>query len=348
MLQNDGNHKLFPGTHQYNRFLKIYHQVLNSHADEILALGVDPKDLGSHSTQKGSATHVSSGTTVSPPMSAICLRAGWSMGSVKDRYIHHESAGDQFVGQTVTGLSCLSTDFACSPCYFDFSETEDEELLRQHMDEQICWNVIGGRSMTPKVRFMTIHFLACICYHYEYLQANLHCKNRLLSTPIFSLCPENLRKLAVVKYPWNKTRFTPFLTGVPPHILILSDMRRFEAKLDSLSNDVIKKMKEELNRRDIGGGMHHALIIQEDIRGLREELNRLRMETRARNGEVESGSRSNITATSQSTMTSKYHSYDGYFNVLPKMYKIPSLTFASFILSFSLESQRMECHPFEL
>ena len=174
MLQNDGNHKLFPGTHQYNRFLKIYHQVLNSHADEILALGVDPKDLGSHSTRKGSATHVSSGTTVSPPMSAICLRAGWSMGSVKDRYIHHVNAGDQFVGRTVTGLSCLSTDFACSPCYFDFSETEDEELLRRQLDEHICGNVIGGRSMTPKVRFMTIHFLACICYHYEYLQANLH------------------------------------------------------------------------------------------------------------------------------------------------------------------------------
>ena len=97
---------------------------------EILALGVDPKDLGSHSTRKGSATLVSSGCIVSPPHSSLCLRAGWSMGSVKDRYIHHKSAGDQFVGRTVTGLSCLLTEFACSPCYFDFTETEDADGMQ--------------------------------------------------------------------------------------------------------------------------------------------------------------------------------------------------------------------------
>jgi len=74
---------------------------------------------------------------------------------VKDGYIHHESAGDQFVGQTVTGLSCLSiefaclpcyfdltdtlscllTEFACLPCYFDFNDTEDEGGMHQELDD---------------------------------------------------------------------------------------------------------------------------------------------------------------------------------------------------------------------
>ena len=57
---------------------------------------------------------------------------------MKDRYIHHESAGYQFVGRTVCGLSCLSKEFACSPCYFDFTETgENEALLRRKLEDFI-------------------------------------------------------------------------------------------------------------------------------------------------------------------------------------------------------------------
>ena len=158
VLQNNGRNQLFPGGNQYHRFLKIFHHVLTKHSAEILALGVDPNDLGSHSTRKGSATLVASGCIVSPPHSSLCLRVGWSMGSVKDRYIHHESAGDQFVGRTVTGLSCLSTDFACSPCYFDFTDTENEEELRQQLDDFIRSNIVGGRQMTAKVAFMASFF----------------------------------------------------------------------------------------------------------------------------------------------------------------------------------------------
>ena len=162
VLQNNGRNQLFPGGNQYHRFLKIFHHVLTKHSAEILALGVDPNDLGSHSTRKGSATLVASGCIVSPPHSSLCLRAGWSMGSVKDRYIHHESAGDQFVGRTATGLSCLSTDFACSPCYFDFTDTENEEELRQQLDDFIRSNIVGGRQMTAKVAFMARFFFSLI------------------------------------------------------------------------------------------------------------------------------------------------------------------------------------------
>ena len=47
------------------------------------------------------------------------------MGPVKDRYIHYEKAGDQFVGRTVTGISSLSKDFATSPPYFDLEDAPD-------------------------------------------------------------------------------------------------------------------------------------------------------------------------------------------------------------------------------
>ena len=90
-------------------------------------MGVEISELGSHSIRKGSALRCSTGCTVSPPMASICLRAGWSMGPVKERDIHYEKAGDQFVGRTVTGLDVTSEEFGISPCYFDFSKIKDEE-----------------------------------------------------------------------------------------------------------------------------------------------------------------------------------------------------------------------------
>ena len=76
-------------------------------------LGVQEGDLGSHSTRKGAITLVSSGCTVSPPMASICLPACWSMGPVKDRYIHYEKAGDQLVGRSATRISSLKKSLQC-------------------------------------------------------------------------------------------------------------------------------------------------------------------------------------------------------------------------------------------
>ena len=57
-------------------------------------------------------------------MAAICLRAGWSMGPVKDQYIHYEKAGDQFVGRCATGISSRGKHFATSPVYWDMKGAE--------------------------------------------------------------------------------------------------------------------------------------------------------------------------------------------------------------------------------
>ena len=90
------------------RFIKIFHRVIKENIDEFKLLGVDEHTLGSHSCRKGAITIVSTGCTVSPPMASICLRAGWSMGNVKDRYINYEKAGDQFCGRSVTGISSMT------------------------------------------------------------------------------------------------------------------------------------------------------------------------------------------------------------------------------------------------
>ena len=60
-LVNDGKNLLFPGEHQYERFIKIFNKAISSNDDEFKALGVAEKMLGTHSARKGCITLVSAG-----------------------------------------------------------------------------------------------------------------------------------------------------------------------------------------------------------------------------------------------------------------------------------------------
>ena len=55
---------------------------------------VDITTLGSHSIRKGAATYCCAGVHPGPPIVSVCLRAGWSLGRVKERYLKYENAGN--------------------------------------------------------------------------------------------------------------------------------------------------------------------------------------------------------------------------------------------------------------
>lgn len=88
------------------------------HETEVCHMGVDPKKIGVHSIRKGSATYCCNGTASGASFAAVCVRAGWSMGGVKDRYLQHDSAGDQVVGRIVSGLDVTSHWYSLSPPHF--------------------------------------------------------------------------------------------------------------------------------------------------------------------------------------------------------------------------------------
>jgi len=130
------NSPLFDGDFQYNRYSKIFNRTLDENWDIFKGLGLEKGDLGTHSSRKGVASMVSGGCTVCPPIVSLCIRVGWVMGGVKDRYLKHESAGDQYVGQSATGKDPLLSTFAASPPYFDFSHIQMEEE-RMERDRRI-------------------------------------------------------------------------------------------------------------------------------------------------------------------------------------------------------------------
>ena len=347
VLESNGNNNLFPGNDQYRRFVNIFSKVIKENEGDFRDLGYSPSDLGSHSTRKGSATLVATGSTISPPFSAICLRAGWSMGSVKERYIHYEKAGDQFVGRMVCGLDCLTTNFGISPPYFDFTGCENPDMKRDELNSWMREHIVGGRDLTAKVLYMTRFLFGTLCYHYNYLKDKCGVRNRLLNEPLLCHCPRELQQLAVVKFPWEATPDTPKMSGIPPHVMMMSDLKRLETKLDTMSDQLMTRMVTELNDRDIGGGMHHATQIQEQLRGLHEEFLSLRNSigrTDANGGDASGGDASirNVHA-GEYLSQFQYHDYDGRFNLLPQNFVLPSLTLVAFISVFLLGKPRHRC-----
>jgi len=68
---------------------------------------------------------------MAPSIIAICLRAGWSLKGVEDRYFRLENAMDQFLGRVVAGLDLISGDFAILPPFFAHSNEADHAFILQ-------------------------------------------------------------------------------------------------------------------------------------------------------------------------------------------------------------------------
>ena len=85
--------QLFPGPNQKKRFNTMLHKVLGCNEEIFQNIFVDITEIGSHSIRKGAATYCCAGVHPGPPIVSVCLRAGWTIGRVKERYLKYENAG---------------------------------------------------------------------------------------------------------------------------------------------------------------------------------------------------------------------------------------------------------------
>ena len=116
--------RIFPGSEQRTRFNLIFHYFLTKYRELYLSCGIDPKEIGTHSIRKGAATYCCTGVHPGPPVVSVCLRGGWSLGRVKERYLKYEVAGDELVGRTLTGISPTSTQFGISPVFLSLQQMQ--------------------------------------------------------------------------------------------------------------------------------------------------------------------------------------------------------------------------------
>ena len=282
----------------YSRFQKhLTKIVLEQHPDEIKRMGINPKDIGVHSIRKGAATYCCCGTTSVPHIAAVCNRAGWSMGKVKDTYIQYDEAGDQHVGRVVAGLPILSAKYACTPPYFCTTEvvatdgigfvnspneaeevtvvtTEEVDYGVKHLYATYAAEVISFRPVLIQCAAALIHTRA----HYCSLMSE---GSVLRSHPFFGLLffsdpiLAKLHQSVKVTHAWETCRYFPAhnLTGIPSHVIIFVEQEKLSHKLDVKFNEYATKMREDLDERQMGGHLTMDLIQKKITNPLLEEMN---------------------------------------------------------------------------
>ena len=273
-----GNKPLFEGKDQYSHYCKIFSEVLKKNEEDLNLLGVEIGDLGSHSNRKGVATMVAGGCTCSPPIISICLRAGWVMGGVKDRYLKYASAGDQYVGRCANCSDQNTKEFALSPPYFDFTsiESDAERVARKkEVDDFVSerlYEVNDDEASDSHVKHLAKMLFASVCHHYKYLDENLHTNCLFRNSSFFKNIPQSILSCARTAFPWTATDDTPYFSGIPPHVIQLAEIEKLSQKIDNLRDTIKNLFQTELDERGVGSPEFYTTKIMERLSSLQSDI----------------------------------------------------------------------------
>jgi hypothetical protein len=224
---------LFDGTRCEKQFSDLLSAVINNlpEGDKIL-LGARPEDIGTHSNRKGASTYALS-VIGGPSPVTVFIRAGWSIGDVKDRYIHSGDGNDQLAGRVLAGLPITDSNFGSLPPHF------------RSLDLEFSWNeLLPGYENYPESFQTCLPFLlASIVYHEDWLKRNLHHNHPIFLQRIFSGGYVSRLKALVVTGSGTDPDCGMVATGIPHHILLAERLRAVEDKMDV----VLKRKLEDLS-----------------------------------------------------------------------------------------------------
>lgn len=222
--RNDG--MLFD-SNSYSRFRRYMSALVKEHEEELINLGISPKDIGVHSIRKGAATYCCTGTTDAPHIAAICNRAGWTMGKVKDAYIKYGSAGDQHVGRVICGVNVHSPEFSCTPPHFRVDNTGLDDLTSTDAEIYDVLKNVFHTKLCLESRALVRMMLATLFHGYEIIHAALPNERSPLRGNVF-FSHQHTAEFKRVKdsveiiYGWEVSKYwNTHVTGIPTNIRIL-------------------------------------------------------------------------------------------------------------------------------
>ena len=96
--------ELFEGKNQHRNYSHLLLNIVKEYEVKLKKMGVNPRDLDTHSFRKGLPTMVSDVYTVYPQIILLCIRCGCYMDGIKDIYPKCEVHGYQYVGRCASGL----------------------------------------------------------------------------------------------------------------------------------------------------------------------------------------------------------------------------------------------------
>ena len=223
-------------------------------------MGYDSIDeIGLHSVRKGVSTYLAS-MPGGPAPAALCLRAGWSMGQVKDIYFHQTDGGDEFVGRCAAMLNMANGEFATSPAFF---EDVDNATLRN----AIC-EVFPHFATTEGMDRILSRCLASLVYHRQHvLNFPAHHIARSITLYRQSSLHDQLVPSAKIVRSWETTEA---LSGIPPHIKSLVNIGSIKEQqgliVDKVYSKVMEGRQAYFEEKAIGGGQLTESRIQNMIR----------------------------------------------------------------------------------
>ena len=200
-------------------------------------MGYDSLDeIGLHSIRKGVSTYLAS-MPGGPTPAALCLRAGWTMGQVKDIYFHQTQGGDEFVGRCAAMLNLMNGEFASSSPFFH--ESADQDLIKQTVAD-----VFPHHGTADGMERLLTRCLASLLYHTETVLA-FDANHIARSIPIFRQATTRtiLASKVQIVQSWD-TQLA--LTGIPPHIKALVDIASIKATQAQIVDQVYARVMQGL------------------------------------------------------------------------------------------------------
>ena len=75
----------------------------------------------------------------------------------------------------------------------------------------------------------------------------------LRSSTFLKCVPDEFLKCVRIAYPWDATKFTPNITGIPPHVTLMDDMERMRRNYDALRAEIEGDMDDMMEKMGVGG-----------------------------------------------------------------------------------------------
>lgn len=106
---------------------------------------------------------------------------------------------------------------------------------------------------------------ASIYYHFKYLKFNLQNEYRLRAIPFLYNIAQDFLDCTFIAYLWNRSECTHKVTGVPPHILLISKIDELIHTFQVLHVDIHEFFDGIVDTRGVGGSKYCANQILKDI-----------------------------------------------------------------------------------
>ena len=192
--------------------------MMKEHLNTVLQY-VREKHASCHGIRKGGATHVTTGTTVPPPIPSMAGSGEWSMGKVLEVHWHFAEPRDNYVGRCIVGIDPSDQQFASLPPHCTVSNPLENEHITKAM--KLLYAPIlekwGGHCHSDSIGLLPF-VLPSMIHHIDWIVniASSESNHPFATLPLLQE-PDliiKLKKLATLK----PTEVMPRATGIPPHV----------------------------------------------------------------------------------------------------------------------------------